>query len=496
MRFYKIIYLVFYLLFFCTSVHTVNHYVDKNATGNNNGTSWSNAWESFGAIQWGNVNPGDIVYVSGGTDSTVYYEQLTLSDHGTADARITIRNSWDAGHNGRVIIDRVSNTGHCVYANSAEYMTVKGFELRNAKFNIHIQLANESVIIDSCYIYDWGSFGLRVAENNNGLLNGTIIENCDFISAKTGGDDAMLFTTVDGVIIRNNFIHIRNASQINSHIDGMLGMVSRDFKVYNNIIILDSNTQGQAYILRLASDSGLNDSVIVYNNMFYTGGIWFSAGNPPHTSVVNLRHQDSDGVEPPTYVVHNTIISWGAWYTGTVYETDQTTYVNNVTVQLGTGVDLGQATFWPANQRGSDEPPVDSVRNNLIWREWESTADQSLFTGTWHNNGTSRRNFNWSTWVNILGGTGVNADPLFVQTFAFTNDGGDNQGENQKNIRGFLQSGSPAIGAGEDVQALIESLDIGGWRYIGEHIEGRLGVTLGAIRPISSTPTLGAFDVE
>ncbi|MCZ6703777.1 MAG: discoidin domain-containing protein, partial [Ignavibacteria bacterium] len=88
----------------------------------------------------------------------------------------------------------------------------------------------------------------------------------------------------------------------------------------------------------------------------------------------------------------------------------------------------------------------------------------------------------------------INADPLFVQTFAFTNDGGDNQGENQKNIRGFLQSGSPAIGAGEDVQALIESLDVGGWRYIGEHIEGRLGVTIGEFRPTSSTPTIGAYD--
>ncbi|MCK7528674.1 MAG: hypothetical protein MZV64_69515 [Ignavibacteriales bacterium] len=56
-----------------------NYYVNKNASGQNNGTSWANAWESFSAINWSSINPGDVVYISGGSDSTFYYEELEIA---------------------------------------------------------------------------------------------------------------------------------------------------------------------------------------------------------------------------------------------------------------------------------------------------------------------------------------------------------------------------------------------------------------------------------
>ena len=108
MRVYNSIYILVCFLFSCASVHTTNHYVDKNATGNNNGTSWANAWESFADINWGSINPGDVLYVSGGTDSTIYYETMTVGADGTSDNQITIiagkYSSSPTGHNGRVII--------------------------------------------------------------------------------------------------------------------------------------------------------------------------------------------------------------------------------------------------------------------------------------------------------------------------------------------------------------------------------------------------------
>ena len=86
-------------------VYGTNHYVDKNAGGSNDGTSWSNAWESFSAINWSSVNPGDNIYISGGTDSTVYSETMTVNASGTPGHFITITKGTDAGHNGKVIFD-------------------------------------------------------------------------------------------------------------------------------------------------------------------------------------------------------------------------------------------------------------------------------------------------------------------------------------------------------------------------------------------------------
>jgi len=64
-------YLSIIFLFLCTITYPSNHYVDKNASGQNNGTSWANAWQSFSAINWGSIQPGDFVFISGGTESTI-----------------------------------------------------------------------------------------------------------------------------------------------------------------------------------------------------------------------------------------------------------------------------------------------------------------------------------------------------------------------------------------------------------------------------------------
>ena len=78
MRFFNIICMLVLFQFCSHSDTTTDHYVDKNASGSNNGTSWTDAWESFAAIVWSSLEPGDILYISGGTDSTIYYETLHI----------------------------------------------------------------------------------------------------------------------------------------------------------------------------------------------------------------------------------------------------------------------------------------------------------------------------------------------------------------------------------------------------------------------------------
>lgn len=69
-------------------------------------------------------------------------------------------------------------------------------------------------------------------------------------------------------------------------------------------------------------------------------------------------------------------------------------------------------------------------------------------------------------------------------------------GVSQGLVDGVLQAGSPAIEAGEDTQALIESMGLP-WVYCGVRVPGVLGVPDGSLGP--NSPTLldiGAYQYE
>jgi hypothetical protein len=51
------------------------YYVDRDATGSGNGSSWANASKTVSGLPWKSINGCDTVYVSGGSDSTVYYSK-------------------------------------------------------------------------------------------------------------------------------------------------------------------------------------------------------------------------------------------------------------------------------------------------------------------------------------------------------------------------------------------------------------------------------------
>ena len=125
-----------------------NYYVDNAANGSNNGTSWANAWESFADIYWANVQPGDTVYISGGTTSKVYYETLVVGASGTNGAPVTITKGVDAGHNGQVIINQEYIRDRAIYANGYDYVIVSHLSTRNSVGNgaILIKYANHFIV--------------------------------------------------------------------------------------------------------------------------------------------------------------------------------------------------------------------------------------------------------------------------------------------------------------------------------------------------------------
>ena len=123
-----------------------------------------------------------------------------------------------------------------------------------------------------------------------------------------------------------------------------------------------------------------------------------------------------------------------------------------------------------ASSWGLAQTYVDSCRSNLMWNEWTNnmTFGGNRFVGSGGNPmGTPS---NWAEWTNSSwGGTGINANPLFVN--------------NVRERDGYvIASNSPARNAGEDLQAFIESKGLP-WT----DIEGK---------PRDSSPDIGAYEYD
>ena len=446
----SVVFLFFFIIIYrCTTTYASNYYyVDKNASGKNNGMSWEDAWESFSDIDWGSIQPGNIIYVSGGKDSTIYYEQLTIRNSGTAAKPITIiagkYSPSPTGHSGRVIIDGGAQArAQSIYIQNVNYITVKGFECRGGTKGVYIEDYVNVVVLDSLTIYDW--YDLAGVFTNGAApytVNDVTIRNCSIISFDyiDGQTDGIYSQYSANTVIYNNYIRIKN-QQPTAHVDCIQAHRSNGFIIYNNIIISDSVNSPEGGGMPIILGSEGNNPVIIYNNFMYMGGIWYPSGN--YSTTCNLRWYDNPPM-PPTLVAHNTIVSNGPRVYGMTFEYPGTC-INNIVVQFGSGANY--TWLVPMNNSTGSAIQVDNIRHNLIWKERTGGND---FGGSWTRNGITRSNFGWSTWVNILGGTGVNANPSFVKKFGYE--------QNQGFLDGRLKAGSPAINQGENIQALIKTI--------------------------------------
>lgn len=169
-----------------SGVNAANFYVDSAVPVSGNGQSWATAFKTFSAITWTSINPGDSVYISGGSTTKTYDSTLVVGKSGTSASRITIRVGQDVGHNGTVIFDRASiRVGQ-------SYVTVDG------------AVGSEKRILIQ------NSFDIMKAENgvavDGGSSVGLIVENIRVDNCNNG----VLMTWGNSYTIRNNsFTRIR-----------------------------------------------------------------------------------------------------------------------------------------------------------------------------------------------------------------------------------------------------------------------------------------------
>lgn len=463
-------------------------YVDKNATGLNNGTSWANAWESFADINWASMATGDDLYISGGTDSVTYNEQLEPDIKGTAANWSIITtgkySSSPSGHSGKVIIDGGNQVRNGIYLRNGgsrkpSYLKMKGFTIQNVSRGVDANFdeAHDGLAVDSLTILNNADRAIIFESLLSFNVDSIFIENCRVITDTyyDGETDGIYVKGCHHLFVDNNYIRVPN-QQPTAHVDALQGYLTNGWVITNNVFINDSvySTEGGGIPIILGSEGA--NPVIIYNNFTYMGGVWFSGG--AWAGTLMTRWYDSPPM-PSTWIIHNTVVSNGPRVRGMWLEyatATNTTVVNNIIAQFCSAGSSGTLSTFD-NSTGSNLR-VDSIRNNLYYQDWGSDVG---FAGNLVGSGGSPTGSpsGWTDFVNTYGGTGVKGDPLFVSNIGYEPD--------QGLLDVHLQAGSPAINAGEDAEWYIDYLNT---TY---NLNGRLKWEDADGNPRDATPDLGMY---
>ena len=452
----------------------------------NNGTSWTNAWKSFSVINWSLIQPGDVIYISGGSDSTVYYETLYPNCKGTAANWVTITTGKyspsPSGHSGKVIIDGSNQTLEGIVLSNGgsrkpSYLKIKGFTIQNVTYGMYANFdeAHDCLMFDSLTILNHGERAFEMVTLLAYNVDSIFIQNCKTVSDTyyNGESDGIYLTGTTHNFIHNNYIRVPN-QQPTAHVDALQGYLTNGWVITNNVFINDSvnSVEGGGIPIILGSQGTL--PVIIYNNFAYMGGVWYSGGNWAGTLMT--RWYDVAPM-PPTWIIHNTVVSNGPRVRGMWLEfstATNTTVINNIIAQFSTAGSGNLGTF--DNSTGSTLR-VDSIRNNLFYQSWGTDVG---FSGNVTGNGHTGQPTGWTDWVNNYGGTGVKGNPQFVRNIGYE--------PNQGLLNGEIKSNSAGINQGENTESLIIQLNttygLNG-RLVWEDMNGN---------PRDNTPTIGAYE--
>ncbi|MEM4638191.1 MAG: hypothetical protein QXK76_04175 [Candidatus Woesearchaeota archaeon] len=253
----------FVFLFFLPSVFAAFWYVDNAAPVGGNGMSWSTAWNNFSVINWSRIQPGDTIYISGGTTEKVYYEGIAIGKSG-----VTITKGRDVGHNGRAIIRAPSTGNGTAFINyDKSNVTISDLDIENWRTAIYLNgrmenfyIKNNRLILAGGFFVTGGGRDFTGPRRNIWIMynNVTTLEYCfDQCEMSFGG--------TKNVYVIGNIIINRNTNP-NTHDDFAQGDGGNNHYFINNLFMFAANVQ---------KEGNANGLSAISNH----GGDWFSINN-------------------------------------------------------------------------------------------------------------------------------------------------------------------------------------------------------------------------
>ena len=315
-HFKKIIFCVVFLSCFLMwgNASAANWYVDNEASGSDNGTSWTNAWPSFASIIWASIQPGDALYISGGTESKTYSERLVIGASGTSGNVITIQVGQEEGHTGVVVIDGTSVGAYPGISIAAKnYVKVSGQVGSGSATNIKVQnftlsgisITGASSNIEIAYMETeqnnrglGAAYGLYVVTTT--LANGlqADIHHCKFHNS---GPDAEIrfYQTYTGTRTSYDQIKFHHNDVYDSHADWVT-LQAEGVSFYNNTI-RDRGTYLNDHPDGIQAWGGYCK---IYNNKFYG---FHRADDYNANSYMRFNPQTSNNPNPAYIWIYNNL---------------------------------------------------------------------------------------------------------------------------------------------------------------------------------------------
>jgi Right handed beta helix region len=282
--------LIFVIPLVATTGVASTWFVNKDANGTGNGASWTDAWKDFNTIIWNNVNPGDTIYVAGGS-----YTYFTVGKSGTSGNVIAIKRvlstdpvtnvaGWKPAYDSPVI-QTVPKGQSGIYINQGvgSFLTVDGRV--NAGWRINISDNSNGVEIDQ---FAATNVTLRYIQVNgpgvitetgdvrgfdltptNGRMSNVTVSHCEVMN---GCDAAMYLTLADHALVEYCSFHgqdSQNPAQFHTNVI-YCGIVTNSTFRYNKLY--DIQVEG------LFFNDPDNHDVLIYGNLFYNGSIPKNSG--------------------------------------------------------------------------------------------------------------------------------------------------------------------------------------------------------------------------